>query len=168
MTYYGALFIFPALMAYAAASDLFTMRIANWVSIAVVAGYLAMALMLGLPMKEIGYHLACGFIVLVATFTMFALGWIGGGDAKLAAATAVWFGFSGILVYLVVAAAYGGILTVLLLQLRRFPLPDFMMRQEWIARLHDKKTGIPYGIALAAAALVIYPNTNVWTSAIGA
>lgn len=168
MTYYGALFIFPALMAYAAASDLFTMKISNWVSIAVVAGYLAMALLLGLPFKEIGYHLACGFIVLVATFTMFSLGWIGGGDAKLAAATGVWFGFSGILVYLVVAAAYGGILTVLLLQIRRFPLPNFLMQQEWAARLHDKKTGIPYGIALAAAALMIYPNTNVWTSAIGA
>src|SRR5262249_28921528 len=110
-------------------------------------------------------HVSAGVIVLVVSFICFANGWIGGGDAKLAAATALWFGFSHLLDYLLIASLFGGALTVLLLQLRRFPLPFWLQDQEWAKRLHDNKAGIPYGVALAAAALFIYPET-IWMKAI--
>ena len=61
--------------------------------------------------------------------------------------------------YLFVASLFGGALTYGLLQLRRYPLPYFLLRQDWAQRLHDQKSGIPYGIALAAAALLVYPHT---------
>jgi prepilin peptidase CpaA len=32
--------------------------------------------------------------------------------------------------------------------------------QPWLLRLHAKETGIPYGIALAIGALMIYPETE--------
>ena len=51
------------------------------------------------------------------------MGWIGGGDAKLAAATALWFGFDFLLDYLVYASLFGGVLTLVLIQFRRLPLP---------------------------------------------
>jgi prepilin peptidase CpaA len=98
--------------------------------------------------------------VLVVSFVLFTQGWIGGGDAKLAAATALWFGFDHLLDYLIYASLFGGVLTIALLQFRRWPLPDVLARQGWIERLHERSGGVPYGIALAAAALVIYPHTN--------
>jgi prepilin peptidase CpaA len=111
-------------------------------------------------------HLAAAAVVLVVAFIFFAQGWIGGGDAKLAAATALWFGFDYLLVYLVYAALFGGVLTMLLVQFRKLPLPHVLARQPWIQRLHEKGGGVPYGIALAAAALAVYPKTG-WMSVAG-
>jgi prepilin peptidase CpaA len=98
--------------------------------------------------------------VLATTFVFFARGWIGGGDAKLAAATALWFGFGHLLDYLLYASIFGGVLTLALLQFRNLPLPAVLTRQAWIKRLHDRAGGVPYGIALAAAALAVYPKTG--------
>ena len=105
-------------------------------------------------------HLAAAALVLVFSFGFFTQGWIGGGDAKLVAATALWFGFDYLLDYLIYASLFGGLLTLALLQFRRLPLPAPLARQAWIIRLHETGGGIPYGIALAAAALVVYPKTG--------
>jgi prepilin peptidase CpaA len=156
------LFLFPAAMAYAAASDLLTMRISNRLVLAMVAGFLLVALLMNMSWQEFGMHLAVGAVVLAATFTFFAFGWIGGGDAKLAAATALWLGFSTTLPYLVYASLLGGMLTFLLLAVRRHPLPPQIMNVTWIRRLHDKSTGVPYGIAMAAAGLLTYSNTTIY------
>jgi len=166
MVQFATLAFFPMLMVWAAVSDLMTMTISNRISLALLALFLLMAMVTGLSLHAIGMHLACGALVLAITFTMFALGWIGGGDAKLAAATAIWVGFSEIMAYAVVAAVFGGALTLLLLQLRRLPLPETLGRQAWIARLHNPQTGIPYGIALAAAGLFIYPETQIWIASL--
>lgn len=167
MTELFALFVFPALMAFAASSDLLTMKIPNWVAIAITGGYLAFAIFLQVPLATIALHLACGALVLTITFTMFCLGWMGGGDAKLAAATSVWVGWSLVLDYGLVASLAGGPLTIAIILARRWPLPLFLLRHRWIERLHDARTGIPYGIALAFAGLVIYPHTDVWRAAFG-
>jgi prepilin peptidase CpaA len=153
------LLLFPALMAFAASSDLITMTISNRVSLALTAAFFLLALATGM-------HAAAAALVLVFAFGFFTQGWIGGGDAKLAAATALWFGFSHLLDYLLYAALLGGVLTVLLIQFRKLPLPGVLARQKWILRLHEKGGSVPYGIALAAAALLIYPKTG-WMPAIG-
>src|SRR5438128_1170910 len=82
-----------------------------------------------------------------------AMGWVGGGDAKVAASTALWFGFADLMNYLVYASLFGGALTLLLLQFRQWPLPYALAGQTWLLHLHDKESGIPYGIALALGAL---------------
>jgi len=153
------LLLFPAMMAFAASSDLFTMTISNRVSLILVGAFFALALMTGMPLAEIGMHVAAALAVLVVTFVFFARGWIGGGDAKLAAATALWLGFDQLLNYLVIASLIGGVLTLLILRFRLMPLPTFLAEQDWAKRLHRMDTGIPYGIALALAALAIYPET---------
>lgn len=160
--------IFPALMAYAAFSDLFTMTISNWISIVLIAAFVVLALFLGVPAPTIGLHLACGMAVLFLTFMLFAFGWIGGGDAKLAATTAVWMGFDHLAEYGLGSALMGGALTLALLQFRRLTMPDWAQARAWIVRLHDKKNGVPYGIALAAAGLVVYPETRIFLSALSA
>ncbi len=160
------LVFFPAVMAFAALSDLFTMTISNRVSIALCLVFLPFALLAGLSLADIGLHLACGFGVLVVTFTMFAMGWIGGGDAKLAAATALWIGWDRLLDFGTESALIGGALTLTILAVRQVPLPRFALTVEWIMRLHERDTGIPYGIALAAAGLLVYPQTMLWTAAV--
>lgn len=157
--------LFPALMAFAASSDLLTMTISNRVSLLLVAGFGMLAVVTGMSLTEIGWHLAAGAMVLVGAFVCFARGWIGGGDAKLAAATALWFGFAHLLDYLIYASLFGGALTLLLLQWRNWPLPAMLTGQAWARRLHNQTSGIPYGIALAAAALVVYPHTAWMTPA---
>ncbi|GAB1717999.1 MAG: peptidase A24A, prepilin type IV [Nitrobacter sp.] len=159
------LLLFPALMAFAASSDLLTMTISNRVSLLLIAGFLALALASGMGPTEIGLHIAAGAIVLALSFTCFAMGWVGGGDAKVAAAAALWFGFSFLLPYLLIASVFGGALTLLLLQFRQWPLPARLYGQPWLMRLHSSESGIPYGIALALGALLIYPETE-WIRAV--
>ena len=151
--------LFPTVMAFAAASDLLTMTISNRVSIVLLAGFFALALMSGMAMTEVLSHVGAGALVLVVSFGFFARGWIGGGDAKLAAATAMWLGFGYLMNYLVYASLLGGALTFLLIEFRLVPLPGLLAGQFWAQRLHRQGGDIPYGIALAGAALLIYPDT---------
>jgi len=159
------LLLFPALMAFAAASDLFTMTISNRVPLALVACFILLAPLCGMSGTEILMHLGAGAAVLVAAFGCFAMGWVGGGDAKLAAGAALWFGFAQLMNYLLYASLFGGVLTILLLQLRQWPLPYVLTGQAWLTKLHAKESGIPYGIALAIGALAVYPQTE-WVKAV--
>jgi prepilin peptidase CpaA len=159
------LLFFPALMAFAAASDLFTMTISNRVSLALAAGFLAMAFACGMAPADILMHLAAAATVLMAAFGCFAMGWIGGGDGKVAASAALWFGFAHLLNYMVYASLFGGALTLVLLQFRQWPLPYALAGQTWLLKLHAKDSGIPYGVALAAGALFVYPETE-WIRAV--
>jgi prepilin peptidase CpaA len=95
---------------------------------------------------------------------MFNFGLIGGGDAKLAAATAAWLGWTTILDYGLAAALFGGVLTLIILGGRMAPLPAVFSRLDWLVRLHNASAGVPYGIALAAAGLMQYPNSSIWSA----
>jgi prepilin peptidase CpaA len=160
------LLLFPAVMAFAASSDLLTMTISNRVSLLLAGCFVPLALLTGMGAAEMGMHVLAALVVLAVTFGFFARGWIGGGDAKLASATVLWLGFAHLLDYLIYASLFGGVLTLVLLQLRKLPLPAVAARQSWVMRLHDSRGGIPYGIALAAAALTVYPQTS-WMQALG-
>ena len=127
-----ALLIFPLLMAYAASSDLLTMRISNYLVLGMVVAFAIVAMLSGMSLEQFGLHFACAAVVLVGAFAFFSFGWIGGGDAKLAAATSLWLGFGLTLPYLVYAALLGGALTLMILALRRLPLTPFIARVTWI------------------------------------
>ena len=154
------LLLFPTLMAFAASSDLLTMTISNKLSLALACGFALLVIVTGMALPAVGMHIAAAALVLVVAFGLFTQGWIGGGDAKLAAAVALWFGFGHLLDFMVYAALLGGLLTLVLIQFRKLPLPGPLARQQWIMRLHEKGGGVPYGIALAAAALIVYPQTG--------
>jgi prepilin peptidase CpaA len=158
--------LFPAVMAFAASSDLLTMTIANRVSLALVGGFVVLAALSGASGADLASHAGAAAAVLAAAFVCFARGWIGGGDAKLAAATTLWLGFGHLLDYLVYASLLGGALTLLIVQFRNFPLPRLLVGRDWAERLHRDGGGVPYGIALAVAALAVYPQTE-WMTAVG-
>jgi prepilin peptidase CpaA len=157
-----ALFFFPVAMAIAASSDLFTMRISNKLVLLLTVAFFIVAIAINLPLQQFAMHVLCALIVLAVAFGLFALRLIGGGDAKLAAATTLWLGFGMTLPYLAYAGLFGGVLTILILVVRGIPLNPALARMGWLARLHNKRAGIPYGIALAIAGITVYSNSAIF------
>ena len=95
------LLLFPVLMAFAASSDLLTMTISNRLSLALAGSFFPLTIVIGMSLPAIGMHLAAAALVLAVCFGFFSMGWMGGGDAKLAAVTTLWFGFDYLLDYLI-------------------------------------------------------------------
>ena len=158
MLEYLLLLVFPVAMVVAGAFDLLTMTIPNRLSLALLAAFCVAAPLSGLPIETILWHAAVGASVLAAGIFLFAMGWLGGGDAKLLAAASLWIGFDSLLLYLAQVAVLGGVLAVAILGYRMLPLGALPL-PDWALRLHEKGTGIPYGLAIAGAALMLYPKT---------
>ena len=157
----------PALLLAAGICDLASYTIPNFLSAALAVLFLAFAMAAHLSLALAGWHLAAGAAGLVLGFGLFALGWIGGGDAKLFAAITLWLGFSDLAAYVVAASLFGGLLTFSLLLLRKLPLPAGLSGQDWLVRLHDVRSGVPYGVALAAGAFAVLPTSAVFRLAAG-
>jgi len=153
-------FVFPLLMLYAASMDVLTMRIANAISLALVAVFIVMAIGAGMAPGELAVHLAIGAAVLVANMLLFYLRLVGGGDAKLLAAAAVWVGYEQLMPFVVYVTVFGGALALVLLAFRRMPAAALPL-PSWAIRLHNPSEGMPYGVAIAAGALAVYPTTTV-------
>lgn len=154
------LIIFPLCMAVTAFSDTLSMTIPNRVSVILVASFLLIAPFAGLAWPVIGMHLLAGLAVFAACFALFAMNVMGGGDAKVLTAAAVWFGLgTNLVVFLVTVSMIGGLLTIGFLMMRaredvllatRIPLP---------AHFLDRTAGIPYGIAIGIAGFLCYPQS---------
>src|SRR5215470_3908345 len=138
MTEFALLTVFPGVVLFAAAMDLFTMTIPNRLSLALVAAFVLLAPLLGLGPWAIASHFGAGLLVLAGGVLLFIPGWIGGGDAKLAAAVALWLGFDHVLIFLLCATLAGGSLASAILALRRMPVPAVIATQPWAARLLSK------------------------------
>jgi prepilin peptidase CpaA len=160
--------LLPLLLVASAGWDIASFTIPNFLTLTVAGAFLLFALVAGLSAPVIGWHLLAGLLGLVLGFTLFALGWIGGGDAKLFAAMALWLGFGDLMAYALIASIFGGALTLAILLLRQYPLPLLLARQDWLARLHDARAGIPYGVALAAGAFFLLPSSEIFRLAAGA
>jgi prepilin peptidase CpaA len=158
--------LFPLALVYAGLMDLATMKIRNWLVLTLAAAWLLLAPLAGFGLAELGGSAAVGALVFILTFIFFSLGWIGGGDAKLAAVTALWFQPQQALLYFTYAALIGGVLTLVILQLRARLLPFALYRLPFLAHLQDPKAGIPYGAAMAPAALIVFPDT-LWLAHAG-
>jgi len=148
----------PALVLTAAVSDAATFRIPNWIPLTLLAVFPVAALAGGMPLPTMGLHAAVGVGMLVVGVFMFAMRWMGGGDAKLLAAAALWLGWSALPTFVLVTAIAGGGLSVGLLMLRSAqfrPLVD--MGPRWFTRLAEPGGDIPYGLAICAGALAALP-----------
>lgn len=155
--------IFPILLLYAAWSDLATMEIPNWVSIALAVGFVPAAAATGLSMGDIGVHLAFGAIVLMICAGLFYLNVFGGGDAKVIAAASLWTGLAATGQFVMGMAIAGGLLAFVLIVLRRMKVHS---DQKWAARLLSPDEGAPYAVAIAAGALLAAPASPVLATGI--
>ena len=164
--------ILPALFILAAVWDLASFTIPNFFILALLSLFIIVvgAAMIGgggIGWYEVGLHLLAGAIGLAAGIVLFATGVIGGGDAKLFAVTTLWIGLGALFEYTILVSIVGGGLTLGLIFIRRVPLPYYLTKYEWLMRLHDQKAGIPYGVALAAAALLVLPRTDLFGLVVG-
>lgn len=144
----------PSLFLIGALSDLVSYRIPNWISLALVAAFALAAVVGGMPIAAIGWHLLVGIAALVAGFALFAFNVIGGGDAKLFAAGALWAGPDYVMKYCLAFALAGGAFAIAVLVLRRVPLPASTARIAFLNKLLQPKAGLPYGVALGIGALI--------------
>lgn len=160
--------IFPFCMAFAAVSDMLSMTIANRVPVLLVAAFAVLAPLTGMAWPEFGMHFAAMAAVLAVTFALFAVGGMGGGDAKLLAATALWMGFDmNLLYYLTASAMFGGLLTLFILLYRRSLFADITVNNPVLRHFADRNAGVPYGIALGLGGLAAYLHSPlmVWALA---
>lgn len=158
--------VLPALLLTAAAWDIASFTIPNWLQFALIAAFALLMFVHPLGAAAFGWHLLAGFVGLAIGFTLFALGYIGGGDAKLFACVSLWFGLGDLLAYALIASIFGGVLTLGIVALRRVPLPAALSAQGWLVRLHDAGEGIPYGAALAAGAFFILSQSEIFRFAL--
>ncbi|MEE2565790.1 A24 family peptidase [Hyphobacterium marinum] len=155
---------FAFLMTLAALKDAMSFTIPNWLSGAVALVFPLAAALMGIGWAEFGLHLAVGVGALVLGMALYAPGWIGGGDAKLIAAAALWFGWPDAVIFLGKSALMGGALAVTLLMLRRI-VPATRLSAGWVARTPlAEGAPAPYGIALAAGALWTLPGSALLTT----
>jgi prepilin peptidase CpaA len=160
--------VFPFCMVFAAISDMLSMTIANRVSIILVVTFAAVAPLTGMDLASVGWHFAAAGLALSATFALFAIGGMGGGDAKLIAASSLWMGLNlNLLFYLVISTMIGGALTLLILSYRNSPLADLTGGNMFLRHFADRKAGIPYGLALGLGGLIAYPESPLvqWATA---
>lgn len=156
------LFVFPILVVFGGLRDLSSYIIPNWISAAMVAAFVPAALVLGVPFGDIGLHLGVGAAGLAIGMAMFALGWVGGGDAKLFAASLLWLGWSAAASFLFYTCLAGGGLALALLALRSDWVRPFVLTgPPWFARLAEPGGGAPYGVAIAIGALFAYPASTL-------
>lgn len=156
------LVVFPFSMVHAAISDMISMTIVNRVSLLLVATFAIAAPLTGMDAYTLLTHVAALLVVLAVCFGLFAAGAMGGGDAKLLAATSLWFGMSfDLMEYLLVSSVIGGVLTLCILRYRTSPMAVLTGRYEFLRRLADPKEKIPYGIALGIGGLMVFPNSEM-------
>jgi len=142
----------------AAVEDAVRFRISNITCLGVCCCAIVAMALNGFPLA-LWQNLVVFALVLTIGTAAFAAGWLGGGDVKLFAATCLWLKPETLISYSVYAGLIGMALALALVLWRKMPLPAMLSSQDWMVRLHSPKEGVPYGIALAAAGLLVYPQS---------
>lgn len=155
-----ALVFFPLVVIRAGIGDFVTMRIPNWLVLTLLLGYVVLAPLAGLSLYQMALGLASAAVVFCLGLGAFACGWMGGGDVKLMAVAALWLGLPYLPAFLLWTAILGGLLTLALLLYRSLPLSDaFVSRMGWAVPLRADENRVPYGVAIALAALLVFSTT---------
>jgi prepilin peptidase CpaA len=157
-----AIWIVLAACAVAVATDLTTRRIPNALTIGLAVCALALHATQG--WVSFGVSLGAMVAVMLIGFMAFSMGWLGGGDVKLAAAAAAALGFPDAVPFLVYTAVGGGVLALcvalatgrlrsvmasLALLLRPFAFKGT------VAVAPSRPIMLPYAIAIACGAAAV-------------
>lgn len=151
-----------ALTVYAAWRDIHSMLIPNRISAALVAGFPVVALLLGLSPEAMAGHLIAGGVAFAVCLALFYAGVVGGGDAKLFPAVALWLGAPAAGAFTLGTLVAGGVVAVLLLAARRLA-PTTPATPAPLRRICDPGEGVPYGLAIAAGTMLAAPHAG-WIS----
>lgn len=155
----GAVSLFAGAMLLAAVMDVTTMEVSDRLVMLLLAGYLVLAPAAGWSFEEMAWSVGAALLVFFASVAFFSLGWMGGGDGKLATVGALWLGAENTLAFVVVTAFMGGLCALVVLGMRRLRLPGAWLDKPWLARLRKPEAGIPYAVAIGSAGLILLANT---------
>lgn len=158
--------VFATSMLTTVYKDATTMTIPNWASLLVLAGFFVVLPFVWQDWANFGEHMAAGGLMFAIGFAMFAFGWLGGGDAKLMAATSFWWTFPDLLIYVFYTTIAGGVLALFILVGREF-IPAKVLTHPWMYRMIKDDKHMPYGLALAFGALVTLPQSQIFNLAAG-
>jgi prepilin peptidase CpaA len=156
-----SVYLFPILVSMAAVNDLMRYQIQNWIPISIFMIFFPVSFGLGWSLTEIGMSALCFGAMLGVGFILFILKLFGGGDAKLIAASSLWIGWQLLPSFMMITALFGGVLALFILLFRKLYPADKVPQIRWVEQLYDKKNGIPYGIAIAGAVLVLFPKIRI-------
>ena len=157
-------FLLPALLIVAAASDVMSFRIPNWLTLLTAILFFPMALATHMPLSEFGSHLMAGAILFVVGFLFFQAGIFGGGDSKLMAAAGLWFGTEKMLPFLFMTALVGGVLAIVVALWSAFMLSwEIEGESAPFATLGKKLRAlgpnVPYGFAFALGGIIAFKDS---------
>ena len=157
-----AIFIFG--MLFAAYKDATTMKIPNWISVMILLAFLAITPFVWQGWAIFGQHLLVGLSVFLFGFALFATGSLGGGDAKLMAATAFWWQWTDLYQYVMWTAIAGGAIAIMILLARKF-MPAQVLYSPWFYKLIKEEPQMPYGLALAFGGIMTLVNSKIFAAA---
>ncbi len=151
--------LFPFLVIAAAISDVFTMKIPNWLNLAIAALMVPAALIAGMSGHDLMWNGAAGAVMLAVGFALFATNCIGGGDAKLFAAASLWIGWDQLLPFAVYTTVAGGGLAIVMKAWQMVRFEHEVRDATWLKQVIRADLDLPYGVAIAAGAMIAYPTT---------
>ncbi|WP_409432514.1 prepilin peptidase [Litorimonas sp. RW-G-Af-16] len=157
--------VFVACMLVAAFKDATTFTIPNWISLAIIAAFIAVVPFTWQGVGVLGEHVLVGLAFFAAGFTMFALGWLGGGDAKMMAATALWWTWPDAVTYIFSTTVVGLGLAVVIILGRNF-IPVRVLTSPWTHKIFKEEKNMPYGIALAAGGVITLLQSDIYMQAL--
>jgi len=158
--------VFTLTMLAAALKDASTMTIPNWISLVLLGAFVVCFPFVWQGLPNFGEHMASGLLMFAIGFAMFAFGWLGGGDAKLMAATSFWWTFSDLFLYVAYTTVAGGAIAFFILAGRKF-IPVRVMTAPWMHTMFKDNKKMPYGLALAVGALATLPQSDIFRHAAG-
>ncbi len=159
MIHFLSISIFPLLMIIAGASDALSLRIPNWLTLAIFGVFFPLAFATGMPLSVFGLHVLTAIILFVIGFLFFSAGLFGGGDAKLLAAAGIWFGSSQALPFLVFTVMAGGVLALCVGLWSIISMSWEIHDVSWAKKLVSLRPSVPYGYALAIGAILAFPQS---------
>lgn len=129
------------------------MTIPNYLVLAVMALYVV-SLTTGFDFSKILFDLLAAVIIFAVCFFLFAMGWLGGGDAKMAPGAVLWVGYDGFIEFVIAMTLAGGALSIALLALRG-GLRGAGASQDRLPLVLKWASPVPYGIAISIGAILM-------------
>ncbi len=151
--------VFPLLIIAAGINDYFTFKIPNWLNALIALSVIPFALFFPMPGEVFAWHVVAGIVAMIAAFTVYAMGLIGGGDAKMIGACALWVGWEALMSFMIVTVIAGGVLALAMTVWGYLSTKQEADVGEWAKNLFSKKPDLPYGIAIAAGGIIVFPGT---------
>ncbi len=163
---YAVFAMWTLLLGLAAAYDLWQFIIPNAISVILALLFFPSAYLLGIGIDWMS-HLGAAVMVFAGGVAAYRFRILGAGDAKLLTAIALWVSVDGLLQFLLFVVLCGGGLAVSLIIVRRLTLSLMVLRaspeQVALPRILVTNEMVPYGVAIAAAAVIVGRDLPLFT-----